>query len=76
MAFVDNGKTDYNFNANKIYPLATFLVVIGGLLVFGLKGAIIAPMVLAAFYRLYIFTNWKRRRIRSEGGHLEYFCRQ
>lgn len=32
----------------KIYPLATFLVVIGGLMVFGLKGAIIAPMVLAA----------------------------
>lgn len=30
------------------YPLATFLVVIGGLMVFGLKGAIIAPMVLAA----------------------------
>lgn len=32
----------------KTYPLATFLVVIGGLMVFGLKGAIIAPMVLAA----------------------------
>lgn len=31
----------------QTYPFATFLVVIGGLMVFGLKGAIIAPMVLA-----------------------------
>lgn len=36
----------------KIYPLATFLVVVGGLMVFGLKGAIISPMVLAAFVSL------------------------
>lgn len=36
----------------KIYPLATFLVVIGGLMVFGLKGAIIAPMVLAGLMSL------------------------
>ena len=36
----------------KTYPLATFLVVIGGLMVFGLKGAIIAPMVLAALVSL------------------------
>lgn len=36
----------------KIYPLATFLVVIGGLMVFGLKGAVIAPMVLAALTAL------------------------
>jgi len=36
----------------KIYPLATFIVVIGGLLVFGLKGAMIAPMVLALLVAL------------------------
>ncbi|MBI5413138.1 AI-2E family transporter [Candidatus Peregrinibacteria bacterium] len=36
----------------RIYPLATFLVVIGGLMVFGLKGAILAPMVLAALMSL------------------------
>lgn len=36
----------------KTYPLATFLVVIGGLMVLGLKGAIIAPMVLAALVSL------------------------
>ena len=36
----------------KTYPLATFLVVIGGLMVFGLKGAIIAPMVLAGLVSL------------------------
>lgn len=42
----------------QIYPLPTFFVVIGGLIIFGLKGAIIAPMILAAlvslihFYRL------------------------
>ncbi len=36
----------------NIAPLATFLVIIGGLLVFGLKGAIIAPMVLVAFVSL------------------------
>lgn len=36
----------------QTYPLATFLVVIGGLMVFGLKGAIIAPMVLAALVSL------------------------
>lgn len=34
------------------YPLATFLVVVGGLMVFGLKGAIMAPMVLAALVSL------------------------
>lgn len=36
----------------ETYPLATFLVVIGGLMVFGLKGAIIAPMVLAGLVAL------------------------
>ncbi|MBI4994214.1 AI-2E family transporter [Candidatus Peregrinibacteria bacterium] len=50
VAFVDNlVKPIVISTQTKIYPLATFLVVIGGLLVFGLKGAIIAPMVLAAF---------------------------
>ncbi|MEK9132111.1 MAG: AI-2E family transporter [Patescibacteria group bacterium] len=34
------------------YPLATFLVVVGGLMIFGLKGAIMAPMVLAALVSL------------------------
>lgn len=34
------------------YPLVTFLVVIGGLFLFGIKGAIIAPMVLAVFVSL------------------------
>lgn len=36
----------------RINALVTFLVVIGGLLVFSLKGAIIAPMVLAGFFTL------------------------
>lgn len=36
----------------KTYPLATFLVVIGGLMMFGLKGAIIAPMLLAGLVAL------------------------
>lgn len=50
VAFVDNlVKPIVIATQTKIYPLATFLVVIGGLIVFGLKGAIIAPMVLAAF---------------------------
>lgn len=50
VAFIDNlVKPIVISTQTKIYPLATFLVVIGGLLVFGLKGAIIAPMVLAAF---------------------------
>ncbi len=50
VAFIDNlVKPIIISQQTKIYPLATFLVVIGGLLVFGLKGAIIAPMVLAAF---------------------------
>lgn len=49
VAFVDNLiKPLVIAKQTKIYPLATFLVVIGGLMVFGLKGAIIAPMVLAA----------------------------
>ncbi|MEK7528327.1 MAG: AI-2E family transporter [Patescibacteria group bacterium] len=36
----------------KIYPLATLLVVLGGLMVFGLKGAILGPMVLVVFLTL------------------------
>lgn len=50
VAFVDNlVKPLVMASQTKIYPLATFLVVVGGLMVFGLRGAIIAPMVLAAF---------------------------
>lgn len=49
VAFVDNLiKPMIIAKQAKTYPLATFIVVIGGLMVFGLKGAIIAPMVLAA----------------------------
>lgn len=49
VAFVDNLiKPMIIARQTQTYPLATFLVVIGGLMVFGLKGAIIAPMVLAA----------------------------
>jgi len=49
VAFVDNLIKPFLISKQtKIYPLATFIVVIGGLMVFGLKGAIIAPMVLAA----------------------------
>lgn len=40
-----------------ISPLATFLVVLGGLLVFGLEGAIVAPMVLAAFMAFMNFED-------------------
>lgn len=39
----------------NISPLATFLVILGGLLVFGLKGAIIAPMVLVTLVSLMHF---------------------
>lgn len=53
VAFVDNLIKPYIISKQtKTYPLATFLVVIGGLMVFGLKGAIIAPMVLAALVSL------------------------
>ena len=36
----------------QTYPLATFLTVIGGLIVFGLKGAILSPMILVVFLTL------------------------
>lgn len=53
VAFVDNLIKPFIISKQtKTYPLATFLVVIGGLMVFGLKGAIIAPMVLAALVSL------------------------
>lgn len=53
VAFVDNlVKPIVISKQTKIYPLATFLVVIGGLMVFGLKGAIISPMVLAGLVSL------------------------
>lgn len=53
VAFVDNiVKPIIIARQTQIYPLATFLVVIGGLMVFGLRGAIIAPMVLAALFSL------------------------
>jgi len=53
VAFVDNLiKPMIIAKQTQTYPLATFLVVIGGLMVFGLKGAIIAPMVLAALVSL------------------------
>jgi predicted PurR-regulated permease PerM len=53
VAFVDNLiKPMIIARQTQTYPLATFLVVIGGLMVFGLKGAIIAPMVLAALVSL------------------------
>lgn len=59
VAFIDNlVKPIIISKQAKIYPLATFLVVIGGLMLFGLKGAIIAPMVLAAlvsFVHIYKF---------------------
>lgn len=49
VAFIDNLiKPLIIMKQTKTYPLATFLVVIGGLIIFGLKGAIISPMVLAA----------------------------
>lgn len=41
----------------KISPLATFLVIVGGLLVFGLEGAIVAPMILAAFMAFMNFDD-------------------
>jgi predicted PurR-regulated permease PerM len=53
VSFIDNFIKPMVISSQaKIYPLATFLVVIGGLMVFGLKGAIIAPMVLAALMSL------------------------
>lgn len=53
VAFVDNLiKPIIIAKQAKTYPLATFIVVIGGLMIFGLKGAIIAPMVLAALVSL------------------------
>lgn len=53
VAFVDNLiKPIIISQQTKTYPLATFLVVIGGLMVFGLKGAVIAPMVLAGLVSL------------------------
>ncbi len=53
VAFIDNLIKPYIISKQtKTYPLATFLVVIGGLMVFGLKGAIIAPMVLATLVSL------------------------
>lgn len=53
VAFVDNLIKPFIISRQtKTYPLATFLVVLGGLMVFGLKGAIIAPMVLAALVSL------------------------
>lgn len=53
VAFVDNiVKPIIISRQTKTYPLATFLVVIGGLMVFGLKGAIIAPMILATLVSL------------------------
>ncbi|MEK7523937.1 MAG: AI-2E family transporter [Patescibacteria group bacterium] len=53
VAFVDNLIKPFIISRQtKTYPLATFLVVIGGLMVFGLKGAIIAPMVLAVLVSL------------------------
>ncbi|PIQ77072.1 hypothetical protein COV82_06425 [Candidatus Peregrinibacteria bacterium CG11_big_fil_rev_8_21_14_0_20_46_8] len=53
VAFVDNLiKPLVIAKQAQIYPLATFFVVIGGLLVFGIRGAVIAPMVLAAFVTL------------------------
>ncbi|MBP9718500.1 AI-2E family transporter [Candidatus Gracilibacteria bacterium] len=53
VAFVDNLiKPLVISKQTNLSPLATFLVVIGGLIVFGLKGAIIAPMVLASLVSL------------------------
>ena len=53
VAFVDNLVKPLLISKHiNISPLATFLVILGGLLVFGLKGAIIAPMVLVAFVSL------------------------
>ena len=53
IAFVDNIiKPLIIARHAQIDSLTTFLVVIGGLMVFGLKGAIIAPMVLAGLVAL------------------------
>lgn len=53
VAFIDNLiKPIIIAKQTQTYPLATFLVVIGGLMVYGLKGAIIAPMVLAGLVSL------------------------
>lgn len=53
VAFIDNlVKPIVIAKQTKTYPLATFLVVIGGLMVFGLKGAVISPMVLAGLVTL------------------------
>lgn len=53
VAFVDNIIKPLVISRHaQINPLTTFLVVVGGLMVFGLKGAIIAPMVLAGLVAL------------------------
>jgi predicted PurR-regulated permease PerM len=60
VAFVDNLIKPFIISRQtKTYPLATFLVVLGGLMVFGLKGAIIAPMVLAGLVSLLHIYRWE-----------------
>lgn len=61
VAFVDNLiKPIIIAKQTHTYTLATFLVVIGGLMVFGLKGAVMGPMVLAALVSLLHIYKFER----------------